>query len=133
MLVNPWLKSSSLFHGRLRGGTSSCKQILPAGCTWNQGRGQVSTLTQSEQSACHCLKIESSLQSGLSPPPARLAGGDGEGLTVFEQGHIPGEWFLPQLHTGRAVPAVCLQPPLKGDCYTTVMSSGMFLVIYSVT
>lgn len=46
------------------------KQILPVGCPPSQSRRQVSTLTQSAQSVCHSLKIESSLQSVQFPAPS---------------------------------------------------------------
>ena len=71
-----------------------------------------------------------------------VGGGDGEegigrrgwgGGLALEQSHIPGRRVPPSHHTGRACCASCLQPPLKCCCYTTVMNSGMSLVVYSMT
>lgn len=97
-------------------------------CPWSWSRRLVRTLTQSAQSICHSLKIELSLQSVQFLPP-EPGGGDGE------QGHIPGGVVpLHSLHWEG--PACCASLPaatLEVLCYTTVMNSGMSLVIYSVT
>lgn len=99
--------------------TFASKQILPASCPWKWSRRRVRTLTQSAQSICHSLKIESSLQSVQFLPPA-LGGGDGEEGQPLSKGTFQEEWLLLiQLMERARLPVVppAPQPPLK--CFVT--------------
>lgn len=111
------------------------KQILPGGCPPSQSRRQLSTLTQSAQSICHSLKIESSLQSGPVSHPQRLVVGMGRrgweegdgrraalGAATF-QGRAP-----PSHHTGRA----CCASVLAATSWSVVVTQQSWTWMFDV-
>lgn len=117
------------------------KQILPGGCPPSQSRRQLSTLTQSAQSICHSLKIESPLQSVQLPTPSAWwwgwGGGDGRGRgwgggLALEQSHIPGGGLLPAT-TLAGVLCLVLAATLEVLLLHNSHESWMSLVAYSMT
>lgn len=113
----------------------SPKQILPVGClpSW----GQV-VLSPNERTSSF---PENRVVPPVSPVSTPSRCGDrSEWPFLLAKPHSRGRGSSASHRaterpagTGRAGGASRLQPPFKCCCYTTVMNSGMSLVIYSVT